>query len=1517
MLQKDIENSKEFKYRLYFHENIEDPGKSVPDLTLVQRTTTELKKNGTTYDIDLNDISFERKVYQPGCITVELQINFHSDANMDGTGSAFSQDDLKTFLLQRRVTLGLQSEESLQSETAVAENYYVHEISPRVVRDAKKSILFVTLSIFSMDKLMTLNKYSKAYVVKRLGADVLTNESKVFGFKSALVKVNTENMQSLLYKQSELDTNPSEFVQPYLVQYNESFYDFMARTSNRCGEFLLFENGQLILGLPKQDKPVDIKNYASVSYQNISSAPLTIKAFTRDSVKGEKDGEFNDSPVDNDKTGYPVGTFGTDYAYNSELAHDDYIFPMVKDKFSSYGRALGMYDAKSAIRKLSLDLFSRIVSNAADPWDGAKEIAIDMGTAYGLELYSAKGTAAAANAAGNKVWIDGFKDKKQQTDGTRTVPFATVSPDGWVKLAYYSRIRSEQEAQEKKVIRIDMGANYAPVKLGGTVTVDQIPGKYVVIEIQQNSRSQKNAQNGPQPAGGNAGQPRIDQSQVIYAIPVISDGSASKARAVPPVLQQPVIRTSGPQTAFIVSNGDPKKQGRVRIAFPWQTVGDQLIKDELNAAKAELAKATDADKKAKDRKEKAQQLLNRLKAQNKDLEAVQSALEKEPDASKHKELFEKQKEANKARQEANQKRIEQIDSELDETKANSLGSQLKLTNGLMNREVNWKDGINGFSRALGVSADKLLLKGTQLLLKGTQKKLLERKAKLEGEKKSLTEANEQLKATEKNLAEFPGEGSALNFVKQKQAAITSQQIAPAKQELDAASKSADDTKKQRDAAQGVVNKLTKKWMVLLTEVASPWVRVAMPMATEEGGMYFKPRPGDEVLVNFDSDNVERPYVVGSLYSKEHVDPDHDMIIKSPSGQKIQFKIAKNDKDFIQSLTPMLGKLGTYIPAVGDKLTFGSDARKLCGGITLTDEFGMFSVDMSSNRRSVTVKSPFGSVGVSAFTGITISAPNGDVKIKGKNVSIEAGNNLKLLSGANVTDANSVPDKKEKAKMKEDNMSEDEKLKQKERLTTKMERWATAAVGLATWGAGMGVEKGIAKAQEKMAAYTGRFEIVDMQLLRCLCEVFLRPIEGTLLVKSKNYLMLEAGKGKAEVSIERYSNEWQKFMGVEKDADKERFYAKTTAYIKRIDQKVAQFCQDYDKLVKEAFQMREAYIVYMESIYKKDCYSKAPMVKADGFKNADKEFKKNDKDFKGGTIDMSGIKYEHFKGQEKGRHFIKGLDGEILTSVKEVKAYLKPAVEGFGKSSWALHRHALAFKTLFSDETIKAVNQATLGTASHKDTKWIDDAFKKAVFGGSDSDLELIIKSWHSLFGDLKTGPKDCYIDPVDQNERDWFMNPKIVKRKLVADFLMELYKSEGNMIPAEVGIGPKKPGKYFTIGYKEVDFDLLDKNWADVAALAPKKNIGFFKKMLGFVGKAASTLALDWTGAKAAWKPMIDPGKPKMGWERKVWNGQNGKIIFSDKKNATYTINGENIETWKHADLGNEANLKKAITNIK
>ena len=59
----------------------------------------------------------------------------------------------------------------------IAENCYVYELDPQLRRFNNSKKLFVKLNIFSMDKLMTLNKYSKAYVARKLGSGILKPES--------------------------------------------------------------------------------------------------------------------------------------------------------------------------------------------------------------------------------------------------------------------------------------------------------------------------------------------------------------------------------------------------------------------------------------------------------------------------------------------------------------------------------------------------------------------------------------------------------------------------------------------------------------------------------------------------------------------------------------------------------------------------------------------------------------------------------------------------------------------------------------------------------------------------------------------------------------------------------------------------------------------------------------------------------------------------------------------------------------------------------------------------------------------------------------------------------------------------------------------------------------------------------------------------------------------------------------------------------------------------------------------
>ena len=134
--------------------------------------------------------------------------------------------------------------------------------------------------------------------------------------------------------------------------------------------------------------------------------------------------------------------------------------------------------------------------------------------------------------------------------------------------------------------------------------------------------------------------------------------------------------------------------------------------------------------------------------------------------------------------------------------------------------------------------------------------------------------------------------------------------------------------------------------------------------------------------------------------------------------------------------------------------------------------------------------------VNAFTGITISAPNGDIKIKGKNVSIEAGNNLSLVSGTNIKN-----------------------------------KFAS------TYGDGVGYNmvSFLYDVQTMASKKLGELaeSVIDVSLLRSLVETFWRPQEGALSVQSNRYLKLGAGGAKPGYPYDAYKNPQKR---LQKDID---------------------------------------------------------------------------------------------------------------------------------------------------------------------------------------------------------------------------------------------------------------------------------------------------------------------------------------------------------------------------------------------
>lgn len=269
------------------------------------------------------------------------------------------------------------------------------------------------------------------------------------------------------------------------------------------------------------------------------------------------------------------------------------------------------------------------------------------------------------------------------------------------------------------------------------------------------------------------------------------------------------------------------------------------------------------------------------------------------------------------------------------------------------------------------------------------------------------------------------------------------------------------------------------------EKPSPWLQYAAN-ASGQKGIIGKHYEKDNVFVGYVDGNVERPYVIGAISKGA----SSDIQCVTPGGHvlKINDDPAGFSKFFTGMFLPGWKTASAFFPQMG-KFPEGDNALKMGGGFELSDNYGFYKISGSSDARNITVDSPWGNVNISAFTGITISAPNGDVKISGKNVTIEAGNNLNLISGKNVDKENWFI-----------NMKKD------------------SAGGIASQFA-----QDIAVAVTKKLAQKFT-NIVDLSIIRAITEIIFKPVEGSLTVKSNRFLKLEAGKDKCKYPAIAYNLE---------------------------------------------------------------------------------------------------------------------------------------------------------------------------------------------------------------------------------------------------------------------------------------------------------------------------------------------------------------------------------------------------------
>jgi len=254
--------------------------------------------------------------------------------------------------------------------------------------------------------------------------------------------------------------------------------------------------------------------------------------------------------------------------------------------------------------------------------------------------------------------------------------------------------------------------------------------------------------------------------------------------------------------------------------------------------------------------------------------------------------------------------------------------------------------------------------------------------------------------------------------------------------------------------------------------ATPWIRVVTPLATKSGMMRLTPQVGDHAIIDFENGNIEKPFVIG--YKSDVEDGDRKNLkylengILTREGRGIIFNDTNVKCSFLKNTINPFTPLSVFLNTKVDEDKKNDDEDKYYGGdISIQDFRGLCSIKASTDKRQIDINSPFGSVTLNSFTGIEISAPNGDVEIMGKNVDITASCKVNIKSGTNLFPF--------------------------------------------YWGTKM-FSKYFNKEKVSNMLYNFANHIVDIDFVRAFYGLLFRPVEGDLTVSANRNVIMEAGRG---------------------------------------------------------------------------------------------------------------------------------------------------------------------------------------------------------------------------------------------------------------------------------------------------------------------------------------------------------------------------------------------------------------------
>lgn len=480
-----------------------------------QNTTITI--DGGTYRMSINNLNFIKKMYAPGEIIADIQFSITS-----GEWVKISKDSLEKVFKKAEVDLAY-------SDKTICGGYYVHEIIPRY----KEKSMFVTMKMYSPDKLMTLAVDCHSFISMRLGRDIIEGQKNNFKLpydNNKAVEYDYSNM-----KQLSSTENYKEAIFPYLVQYNESYWDFLVRTCNRWGEFLYFEDGKLHIGYDEPKTIAEnsiIKKYDTITYDDLNTKPI-----------GETSGSH----------------------YSDEATYDEHVLS-TKLKKDDYDQVLGriISSPENGLGIWFANTIGNLLSSGKNLFDFVVDTTVDETIACG----QASKKTNEKNSEFNKKYFSEYSN--DQITDVKKAHYNGTGDEYNVFSAYKPHINAELYAKVLKgeldaingTITIDFDTAYQDLKLGQIITIDNDTQRYIVVQV--NSKDIiKNIV---------VKDEVMETKKTVYQVVAIAKDKAGNF-FYPIMHPAGHIRFSGPQLAYVPKEGvsDPTRQGRVRVKFPWHS----------------------------------------------------------------------------------------------------------------------------------------------------------------------------------------------------------------------------------------------------------------------------------------------------------------------------------------------------------------------------------------------------------------------------------------------------------------------------------------------------------------------------------------------------------------------------------------------------------------------------------------------------------------------------------------------------------------------------------------------------------------------------------------------------------------------------------------------------------------------------------------------------------------------------------------------------------------------------------